>query len=178
MLDWLFRDFDFSRIHVHVVWWMITYGALLFAMFIDFLTGLRKAKKAGIATPSRAMRKSCKKATKYFAPMLCLMPVDILASQFLPLPAFTMLMAAFNIYCEWVSVFEKTHTKREIHDAANTVSVIVKNKDDLAKVFAEVLVQMAKEEAVSVEAATVSPHTNEGKRGKARRERRATDGEK
>ena len=145
MIEWLFGDFDFSRIHLHVVWWVLTYGAVLFAMFIDLITGLRKAKQAGIATTSRLLKKSCDKAIKYFFPMLCLMPVDILASQFLPLPAFTMLMAAFNIYCEWKSVFEKTHTKKEIHDAANTVSVIVKNKDDLAQVFAEVLNKVANE---------------------------------
>lgn len=145
MIDWLFGDFDFSRIHLHVVWWVLTYGAVLFAMFIDLITGLRKAKQAGIATTSRLLKKSCDKAIKYFFPMLCLMPVDILASQFLPLPAFTMLMAAFNIFCEWKSIMEKTHTKREIHDAANTVSVIVKNKDDLAQVFAEVLNKVANE---------------------------------
>lgn len=145
MIEWLFGDFDFSRIHLHVVWWVLTYGAVLFAMFIDLITGLRKAKQAGIATTSRLLKKSCDKAIKYFFPMLCLMPVDILASQFLPLPAFTMLMAAFNIYCEWKSVFEKTHTKREIHEAAQTVSVIVKNKDDLAQVFAEVLNKVASE---------------------------------
>ena len=145
MIEWLFGDFDFSRIHLHVVWWVLTYGAVLFAMFIDLITGLRKAKQAGIATTSRLLKKSCDKAIKYFFPRWCLMPVDILASQFLPLPAFTMLMAAFNIYCEWKSVFEKTHTKKEIHDAANTVSVIVKNKDDLAQVFAEVLNKVANE---------------------------------
>lgn len=145
MIEWLFGDFDFSRIHLHVVWWVLTYGAVLFAMFIDLITGLRKAKQAGIATTSRLLKKSCDKAIKYFFPMLCLMPVDILASQFLPLPAFTMLMAAFNIFCEWKSIMEKTHTKKEIHEAANTVSVIVKNKDDLAQVFAEVLNKVASE---------------------------------
>lgn len=143
MIDWLFGDFDFSRIHLHVVWWVLTYGAVLFAMFIDLITGLRKAKQAGIATTSRLLKKSCDKAIKYFFPMLCLMPVDILASQFLPLPAFTMLMAAFNIFCEWKSIMEKTHTKKEMHEAAQTVSVIVKNKDDLAQVFAEVLNKVA-----------------------------------
>lgn len=145
MIDWLFGDFDFSRIHLHVVWWVLTYGAVLFAMFIDLITGLRKAKQAGIATTSRLLKKSCDKAIKYFFPMLCLMPVDILASQFLPLPAFTMLMAAFNIFCEWKSIMEKTHTKKEMHEAAQTVSVIVKNKDDLAQVFAEVLNKVASE---------------------------------
>ena len=145
MIEWLFGDFDFSRIHLHVVWWVFTYGAVLFAMFIDLITGLRKAKQAGIATTSRLLKKSCDKAIKYFFPMLCLMPVDILASQFLPLPAFTMLMAAFNIFCEWKSIMEKTHTKKEMHEAAQTVSVIVKNKDDLAQVFAEVLNKVASE---------------------------------
>lgn len=145
MIDWLFGDFDFSHIHLHVVWWVLTYGAVLFAMFIDLITGLRKAKQAGIATTSRLLKKSCDKAIKYFFPMLCLMPVDILASQFLPLPAFTMLMAAFNIFCEWKSIMEKTHTKKEMHEAAQTVSVIVKNKDDLAQVFAEVLNKVANE---------------------------------
>ena len=145
MIEWLFGDFDFSRIHLHVVWLVLTYGAVLFAMFIDLITGLRKAKQAGIATTSRLLKKSCDKAIKYFFPMLCLMPVDILASQFLPLPAFTMLMAAFNIFCEWKSIMEKTHTKKEIHDAAQTVSVIVKNKDDIAQVFAEVLNKVANE---------------------------------
>lgn len=145
MIEWLFGDFDFSRMHLHVVWWVLTYGAVLFAMFIDLITGLRKAKQAGIATTSRLLKKSCDKAIKYFFPMLCLMPVDILASQFLPLPAFTMLMAAFNIFCEWKSIMEKTHTKKEMHEAANTVSVIVKNKDDLAQVFAEVLNKVANE---------------------------------
>lgn len=145
MIDWLFGDFDFSRIHLHVVWLVLTYGAVLFAMFIDLITGLRKAKQAGIATTSRLLKKSCDKAIKYFFPMLCLMPVDILASQFLPLPAFTMLMAAFNIFCEWKSIMEKTHTKKEMHEAAQTVSVIVKNKDDLAQVFAEVLNKVASE---------------------------------
>ncbi len=145
MIEWLFGNFDFSRIHLHVVWWVLTYGAVLFAMFIDLITGLRKAKQAGIATTSRLLKKSCDKAIKYFFPMLCLMPVDILASQFLPLPAFTMLMAAFNIFCEWKSIMEKTHTKKEMHEAAQTVSVIVKNKDDLAQVFAEVLNKVANE---------------------------------
>lgn len=145
MIEWLFGGFDFSRIHIHVVWLVLTYGAVLFAMFIDLITGLRKAKQAGIATTSRLLKKSCDKAIKYFFPMLCLMPVDILASQFLPLPAFTMLMAAFNIFCEWKSIMEKTHTKKEMHEAAQTVSVIVKNKDDLAQVFAEVLNKVANE---------------------------------
>ena len=80
MIEWLFGDFDFSRIHIHVVWLVLTYCAVLFAMFIDLITGLRKAKQAGIATTSRLLKKSCDKAIKYFFPMLCLMPVDFMTA--------------------------------------------------------------------------------------------------
>lgn len=140
-----FTIFDFSQIHIHAIWIMITYASVVFAMFVDLITGIRKAKAAGIATTSKLLKKTCDKAIKYFFPMLCLLPIDVMTSNFTSVPVFTMLMAAFNIYCEWKSVMEKTHTKKEIHDAAQTVSVIVKNKDDLAKVFAEVLAKIAEE---------------------------------
>lgn len=137
--------FDFSHIHLHAIWLLITYASVVFAMFVDLITGIRKAKAAGIATTSRLLKKTCDKSIKYFFPMLCLFPIDVITSNFTSVPVFTMLMAAFNIYCEWKSVMEKTHTKKEIHDAAQTVSVIVKNKDDLAKVFAEVLAKISEE---------------------------------
>lgn len=140
-----FMIFDFSHIHLHAIWLLITYASVVFAMFVDLITGIRKAKAAGIATTSRLLKKTCDKSIKYFFPMLCLFPIDIMTSNFTSVPVFTMLMAAFNIYCEWKSVVEKTHTKKEIHDAAQTVSVIVKNKDDLAKVFAEVLAKISEE---------------------------------
>lgn len=146
MFEFVFSVFDIERVHFYIVWLILTYASLMFSMFIDLVTGYNKAKKAGIFTTSRLLRKSCDKSKKYFLPMLCLMPVDILASLFLPFPVFTTLMASFNIFCEWKSVMEKTHTKKEIHEAANTVSVIVKNKDDLAQVFAEVLGKMGEEE--------------------------------
>lgn len=140
-----FMIFDFSHIHLHAIWLLITYASVVFAMFVDLITGIRKAKAAGIATTSRLLKKTCDKSIKYFFPMLCLFPIDVMTSNFTSVPVFTMLMAAFNIYCEWKSVMEKTHTKKEIYDAAQTVSVIVKNKDDLAKVFAEVLAKIAEE---------------------------------
>lgn len=143
MVQWLLQDFDFTQIRLVVVWWVLTYGAVLFAMFVDLISGLRKAKKEGIATTSKLLKKSCDKAIKYFFPMLCLMPIDIIASNFLPVPVFVMLMAAFNIFCEWKSIMEKSYTKKEMHEAAQTVSVIVKNKDDLAQVLGEVMHDMA-----------------------------------
>ena len=57
----------------------------------------------------------------------------------LPFPAFTMLMAAFNVFCEWKSVMETTHDKEEIREAESTFNVIIKNKDDIAKMISEIL---------------------------------------
>ena len=145
MKTWFIEVLDWEIVHAHVVWFVLTWAAVLFAMLVDLITGVRKARQAGIATTSRLMKKTCDKAIKYFFPMLCLMPIDIMASVVLPVPAFTMAMAAFNIFCEFKSVMEKTHTKKEMHDAANTMQVVVKNKEDLMQTFAELLEKMKNE---------------------------------
>lgn len=137
--EWFIEVFDIPKLHAHVVWFILIWGAVVFAMLVDLVTGIRKAKLAGIARTSEALKRTCDKAIKYFFPMLCLMPMDLMASVVLPAPVFTMAMAAFNIFCEFKSVMEKTHTKKEIHDAAHTMEVVVKNKEDLLQSFIELL---------------------------------------
>lgn len=130
-------------LHNHAIWLLITYSAVIFAMAIDFVTGISKAKKAGIATRSKGFKMTAEKAGKYFLPMLCLTCIDMFTAVILPAPFLTMIMAGFNIFCEWKSVFESTHDKQEIRDAANTMQVVVKNKEDLAQIFSDVLSRMA-----------------------------------
>ncbi|MBR5639423.1 MAG: hypothetical protein IKW83_06620 [Muribaculaceae bacterium] len=86
------------------------------------------------------------KAAKYFLPMLCLTCVDIMTSVILPAPFFTMLMGGFNIFCEWKSVMESTHDKQEMREAANTLNVIVKNKDDIVGIITQAMELMAKKQ--------------------------------
>ena len=135
-----------ASLHIHAVWLAIAYIAVILAMAVDFIAGRRKAKAAGIATTSRALKMTTEKATKYFLPMLCLSCIDVLTSVVLPAPFFTMLMGAFNIFCEWKSVLESTHDKQELREAANTFNVIVKNKDDIAASLTQAMEMMAKKQ--------------------------------
>ena len=147
-MDFLLETFKNASLHVHAVWLALTYVAVILAMTIDFIAGLRKAKLAGKVTTSRALKMTTEKATKYFLPMLCLSCIDVLTSVVLPAPFFTMLMGAFNIFCEWKSVLESTHDKQELRDAANTFNVIVKNKDDIAAIIMQAMQMMEKKKEI------------------------------
>lgn len=134
---------DWTNVKLHIVWLLITTLAVIFAMLCDLISGIRKAKQRGEATTSTGLKRTADKATKYFLPMMCLMSLDLLASNLCPVPACAMLWAAFCIICEFKSVCEKAHTKKEMHEAAQTMNVIVKNKEDIAKILAQVVQEMA-----------------------------------
>ena len=150
-----------ASLHIHAVWLALTYIAVILAMAVDFVAGLRKAKKAGIASNSRGYKMTTEKAAKYFLPMLCLTCVDIMTSVILPAPFFTMLMGGFNIFCEWKSVMESTHDKQEMRDAANTFNVIVKNKDDIAAIVTQTIELMVKKQELESAKKNNSPQTTE-----------------
>ena len=73
--------------------------------------------------------------------MVCLSFADFLAASFVSFPVFAMLWASFCIICEFKSVLEKSATKAQMRDAANTMGVVIKNKDDLTKILLEVIEQ-------------------------------------
>ena len=160
-MDFLLETFKNASLHVHAVWLALTYVAVILAMAIDFIAGLRKAKLAGKVTTSRALKMTTEKATKYFLPMLCLSCIDVLTSVVLPAPFFTMLMGAFNIFCEWKSVLESTHDKQELRDAANTFNVIVKNKDDIAGIIMQAMQMMEKKREIESIQNNINPKTEE-----------------
>ena len=145
-MEFLVETLKNASLHIHAVWLAIAYIAVILAMAIDFVAGLRKAKAAGIASNSRGYKMTTEKAAKYFLPMLCLTCVDIMTSVILPAPFFTMLMGGFNIFCEWKSVMESTHDKQEMREAANTLNVIVKNKDDIVGIITQAMELMAKKQ--------------------------------
>ena len=150
-----------ASLHIHAVWLASTYIAVILAMAIDFVAGLRKAKAAGIASNSRGYKMTTEKAAKYFLPMLCLTCVDVMTSVILPAPFFTMLMGGFNIFCEWKSVMESTHDKQEMRDAANTLNVIVKNKDDIAAIVMQAMDLMVKKQELESNNNNINPNTIE-----------------
>lgn len=121
-----------------IVWLAATYVCVIVAVAVDFVSGVRKARRAGIATTSRGYKMTCDKAVKYFLPMLCLSCIDFIAAVFFAAPFLTMTMAAFNIFCEWKSVMETTHEKAEIRRAADSIRLIVEHGNDAGKAVAEV----------------------------------------
>lgn len=142
------------NLKAHIIWLIITYGMVLFAMFVDLITGIHKAKKNGELCTSAGLKKTCDKAAKYFLPMLALSCMDMIGSVVIPVPAFTMLYGCFNIICEVVSIFENTHTKQEIKNATNRIQVELKNSDgipldpkNLVEKIAEVVVTKLKEKS-------------------------------
>ena len=150
-----------ASLHIHAVWLAIAYVAVILAMAVDFIAGLRKAKIAGKVTTSRAWKMTTENPTKSFLPMLCLSCIDVLTSVVLPAPFFTLLMGAFNIFCEWKSVLESTHDKQELREAANTFNVIVKNKDDIAGIIMQAMEMMEKKQAIESNNKNINPQTTE-----------------
>lgn len=125
--------------YAHIVLIALSTAALLLAMVVDLYYGIKKAKQLGQATSSTGLKKSCEKARKYFSPYLVLICIDIMACTLIPVPAFSMLWAAFCILCEFKSVREKAWQKEELRNAEKTMSVIIENKDDIAKMVASIL---------------------------------------
>lgn len=124
----------------------ICMGAIVFSMGVDLVSGVKKAIENGEATTSTGFKKTCDKARKYFSPFLVAMCVDIIACIVIPLPVFSMIWAAYVCFCEFKSVREKSWQKAEIRKQERTVSILLENKDDIAKLIAEVIKENQKEE--------------------------------
>lgn len=120
-------------------------GALVVSMAVDLFFGVKKAKENGEATTSRGFKKTCDKARKYFSPFLVAVCIDIIACIIIPFPVFSMIWAGYCVFCEFVSVREKSWQKAEIRKQERTLNVLLENKDDVAKAVIEILKQAGKE---------------------------------
>lgn len=121
-------------------------AAMLVAMVVDLIFGVRKAKRNGEATTSTGLKKTCDKARKYFSPFMATVCIDIIAAcANLQVPIFSMLWAAYCVFCEFISIREKAWQKAEIRKQERTVKVILENKEDIAKTLIQLLNQEQKE---------------------------------
>lgn len=117
----------------------ICMGALIVSMAVDLFFGIKKARQNGEATTSKGLKKTCDKARKYFSPFMVTACIDLIACIVMPFPVFSMIWAGYCVFCEFMSVREKSWQKAEIRKQEKTISILLENKDDLAKAFAEVL---------------------------------------
>ena len=121
-------------------------AAMLVAMVVDLIFGVRKAKRNGEATTSTGLKKTCDKARKYFSPFMATVCIDIIAAcANLQVPIFSMLWSAYCVFCEFISIREKAWQKAEIRKQERTMKVILENKEDIAKTLIQLLNQEQKE---------------------------------
>lgn len=112
---------------------------IIVSMVVDLISGISKARKNGEATTSTGLKKTCEKARKYFGPYIVLVCIDFITCVVIPIPAFSLLWAAYCIFCEFKSVREKAWKKEELRKAERTMSIIIENKDDIAGLVAKLL---------------------------------------
>ena len=124
----------------------ICMGAIIVSMGVDLFFGIRKANENGEATTSTGFKKTCDKAIKYFSPFMATVCIDLIACAVLPFPVFSIIWSGYCVFCEFVSIREKSWQKAEIRKQEKTVSIILDNKDDLARAFAEIMKEQEKEE--------------------------------
>ena len=132
-------NFINEHLMIHVVIITLAYAGVIISMFVDLVFGVKKAKERNEARTSTGYKKTSTKAQKYFSPMLCLTVIDVMASVIVPFPVFTMAWAAYCIFCEFKSVREKSWEKAEMLKAQKTMSVVIENKEDIAKLVGEFL---------------------------------------
>lgn len=138
--------FIHEHLMMHTVLISVSAAAILGAMVVDFVFGIIKAKQRGEARTSTGYKKTAVKAQKYFSPFMVLVFIDLIGCVVIPSPVFSMLWAAYCVFCEFKSVREKSWQKEELRKAERTMSVILENKEDIAKMAAQILFETNKKE--------------------------------
>ena len=132
-------EFINQHLMAHILLITLASAMMIVAMLVDLVFGVYKARQLGEATTSTGLKKTCEKARKYFSPFAVLVCIDLLSSVISPAPAFSLLWAAYCIFCEFISVREKAWQKAEMRKQERTMSIILENKDDIAKMIAELI---------------------------------------
>lgn len=129
---------------------------VFFAMMIDLVSGLRKAKIRGELRSSQALKRTITKFITYEGGMIIALGVDMLihmsklAQMFgldivYGVPVITCLVGVFLLAVEFMSVREKADqkTKKEMSDAAALLAKMLEN-DNLKEVFRAAMEQQTK----------------------------------
>lgn len=142
----ILNDLLHEHMYLHILLICLCVGGILVSMAVDLFFGIRKAKALGQATTSTGYKKTCEKGRKYFMPFSVLMCIDFIGCVILPAPFFSMIWAAWCIFCEFKSVREKSWTKAELRKAEKTMNIIIENKDDIAKMVADMVLGLGAKE--------------------------------
>ena len=144
----------------------ITFGIYMmvfFAVLADLWSGVRKARKNGIASSSYGFKRTIDKMARYYNVMLTLTFVDAMQMSSLwylecyysyawPIfPFITMIGAIGVCMVEVKSIYEKAEDKVRLENVAHMAGKIITNRDDLSeivKTVAEYLKSNEKDEVL------------------------------
>ena len=121
----------------------LEYLLVLIAVLADLVSGVRKAKKMGVARRSKAVRRTVDKLARYYNALFALSIVDAMqliaiaylraveSLDSLPLfPLFTLLGAIGIALIELKSIFEKAEVKeQQYRDTAEAIIKLLRNHD-------------------------------------------------
>ncbi|WP_101688236.1 phage holin family protein [Dysgonomonas massiliensis] len=139
-------DYQTARIDAAIIGIMWLLVAI--AIVIDLFSGVRKARERGEMRTSYGFKQTVNKVVLYYAFMLFALMFDCIGMFFYPLPVVTFVCAAFLIFIEGKSVFEKAHDKdkRKFTKSVEELVILLENREDLIKGLSELVKQKAEEE--------------------------------
>ena len=135
----------------------ITFGLymmVLLAIMADLWSGVRKAKKNGIARSSYGFKRTVDKIARYYNVLLALTVVDAMQVGSLwylekyysynwPIfPVVTLIGAIGICLIEIKSIYEKSEDKVRIENVVNMTGKIITNKDDISEIVKAVVEYM------------------------------------
>lgn len=115
-------------------------------IFVDFWSGIRKAKKNNILRSSYGFRRTVEKIKEYYNAMIALTIIDamqVTAIWYLetyykyeiPMFPFVTLVGAIGLsIIELKSIYEKAEDKQRFHEAGALITNIAKNKSDIEEI--------------------------------------------
>lgn len=116
----------------------------------DLWSGVRKAKKNGVARSSYGFKRTVEKLGRYYNVMFALMVIDSMhmsciwylnqyhGYNLIFFPFITLLGSIGLSLIELKSIYEKAEDKQRFHEAGALVTTIVKNRTDIELIAKEV----------------------------------------
>lgn len=142
----LMGNYETARIDAAIigVMWLL----VAIAIVIDLLSGVRKARERGEMRTSYGFKQTVNKVVLYYAFMLFALMFDCIGMFFYPLPIVTFICAAFLIFIEGKSVFEKAHDKdkRKFTKSVEELAILLENREDLIKGLSELIKQKTEDD--------------------------------
>lgn len=134
------------------------YMLVLFAILADLWSGVRKAKKNGVARSSYGYKRTVDKIARYYNMLLALTIIDAMQMSSIwyletyyqyrfPMLPFITLLGAIGIgLIEIKSIYEKAEDKVRIDNVATLAGQVISNRDNLDTIAKAVSEYMHKKE--------------------------------